>query len=981
MAGVLLFGGQLNALEPTHAVTQYAHTAWTRQDSQLPGSVLALAQTLDGNLWVGTESGLLRFDGVRFLPWRAPLGQQFASEYINALAAGRSGGLWIGTREGVSHWKGDGVQNYQTSKGSGGPGVTAILVDRGGTVWVGTAGYRSGGLCRVERNLLHCYSARGSLPGFGVLSLLEDRSGSLWLGDLGLCRWKPGMPCVHPSNEPLEMVYSLVEDRHGEIWLSTDSEDEVKHLADGRLVPYRIGRAGQKIQPGPLLSDRDGGLWVGTQGQGLIHLYGGRIDRFTHADGLSNDVVRCLFEDREGNVWAATDAGLDRFRDLPVTTISKREGLSHNSVGSVLASNDGSIWIGTEGGLNRVQDGKIITYDKRDGLPSDRIMAIFEEQAGRLWVHSVAGLAYFEQGRFHPLDHPLGRSIRSIAAAAEDRDQSVWLSDPEHGLIRLRDRHIVEAVPWSQFENKQAWALEADPNDGGLWLGFGQGGIAYYKPGHPTRGYATADGLARGSVMDLHFARDGTLWVATQEGLSRLRKGHIATLTTANGLPCDRIHAMVEDDSGALWLNSACGLVRIAGSDLSGWSANPQSKVPVRVYNASDGMRTHPTPTGYFRRAAKSKDGRLWLAVFNGVAVINPARLPENRLPPPVQIEQITTGQTAYPINSHVQLPALTKELQIDYTALSFAAPEKVRFRYRLEGFDREWVDAGGRRQAVYTNLPPKHYRFRVIACNNDGVWNEAGAAFEFLIQPAFYQTNWFRLLCVTGFALLLWSLHGLRLRRVAAQLNMRFEERLAERTRIAGNIHDTLLQNISGFALQLDGLSKTVSDPARARLRYLREQAEQCLRDAREFVWDLRSPVLEEKDLFAALREAGEEITAGRPVQFRTTVRGNRRPAPAKVQEQLFRIVQEATRNAVRHSQAREINMDVAYMDTDLIRVQMRDDGHGFDLEEASGKMGHWGLAIMRERALQIGAELKISTAPGHGTEIEIVVPIASSP
>jgi len=979
VAVVLLFSGPLSALEPTHSITEYAHTAWTGQHSQLTGSVFALAQTPDGNLWVGTEFGLFRFDGVRFLSWRSPPGKHLLSEYIYALAAGRDGSLWIGTRGGLSRCKGDQLQHYPLSKTSAGTGVTSILVDRGGTPWVGTAGYNSGGLCRVERDLLRCYGNNDGLPGF-ALSLLEDRVGNLWVGGLGLSRWKPGASRIEPSYGPLGMIYSIAEDHQGEIWVSTSRKGGVKHLVAGKFVPYRFP-AGQKIQPGALLSDRDGGLWIGTKGQGLVHLYEGRMDRFTQADGLSNDYVRSLFEDREGNIWAATDGGLDRFRDLPITTISKREGLSQNTVGSVFASKDGGVWVGTAGGLNRLQDGKISRYDKHDGLPSDSIMAIFEEQGGRLWVDSRMGLAYSQQGRFHALDHSLATNIRLITAAAEDRDRCVWLSDPEQGLIRMWDRHVAEVVPWSQFENRQAWALEPDPDDGGLWLGFAQGGIAYYKSGRAIRWYTAAAGLGQGAVTDLHFARDGTLWIATEQGLSRLLNGHIATLTTVNGLPCDRIHGMVEDDNGALWLNTACGLVRVAASDLSGWSASPQSRVPVRIYNADDGMRTHPTPVGYFRSAAKSKDGRLWFAVFDGVAVIDPLRLAENRLPPPVQIEQITAGQTAYPIHSRLELPPLTKELEIDYTALSFTDPDRVRFHYRLEGFDKDWVDAGARRQAVYTNLPPERYRFRVIACNNDGVWNESGASFEFSIQPAFFQTNWFRFVCATGLALLLWGLHGLRLRRMAAQMNIRFEERLAERTRIAREIHDSLLQNLAGFGLQLDGLSKTVSAPARDRLRELRQQAEQCLREAREFVWDLRSPALEEKDLFAALREAGEEVITGKPIQFHTTVSGDCRPATPKLQQQLRRIVQEATRNAVRHSQAREINMDVAYLDTGWMRVQMRDDGHGFDLEKASGKMGHWGLAIMRERALQIGAELRISTAPGRGTEIEIVVPIPSAP
>ena len=566
-------------------------------------------------------------------------------------------------------------------------------------------------------------------------------------------------------------------------------------------------------------------------------------------------------------------------------------------------------------------------------------------------------------------------------AAAEDRDHSVWLSVPQHGLVRLRDGGLAEVVPWSRFENKQAWALEPDPRDGGLWLGFAQGGIAYYKPGQPIRWHTPEGRLDRQAVMDLHRMRDGSLWIATQGGLGRLWNGQLATLTVANGLPCDRIHSMVEDGNGALWLNTGCGLVRISGADLSNWSAHPANKVPVRVYDASDGMRSWPTAVGYFRRAAKSADGRLWFAVIDGVAVVDPNHLPENRLPPPVKIEEITAGHTTYSVNPNLRLPALTKELRIAYTAPSFVAPNKVRFRYRLDGFDKEWNDDDGLRQAVYTNLPPRRYTFRVIACNNDGVWNNAGASADFSIDPAFYQTNWFRFACVCGLSLLLWSLHRLRLRKMETALNLLYQERISERTRIAREMHDSLLQNICGLALQLDGLAKLAAIPAFARdqLHEIRRETERCLREAREFVWELRLPTLEEKDLPEALREAGEQIVGGQAVQFHTTVKGSRRPATPKVQQHLVKIVQEATRNAIRYSRAKEIEMHIVYLDTDSIRVQLHDDGCGFDLEQASLKSGHWGLTTMRERAQQIGAELKICSTPGHGTELEIVAPIKS--
>src|SRR5260370_25042114 len=303
--------------------------------------------------------------------------------------------------------------------------------------------------------------------------------------------------------------------------------------------------------------------------------------------------------------------------------------------------------------------------------------------------------------------------------------------------------------------------------------------------------------------MDLHLTRDGTLWIATQRGLSRFQDGHIATLTTSNGLPCERIHAMVEDDSGALWLNTACGLTRIAATDLSAWSAKPQGKVQVKVYDASDGMRTHPTQSGYFRRAVKSRDGRLWFVVLEGVAVVDPKPLPENRVGPPVQIEQITGDHKAYAANLPLRLPPLTKDLEIDYTALSFAAPEKVRFRYKLEGFDTAWQDVRERRQALYTNLPPKHYQFHVIACNNDGVWNQTGASVDFSILPAFYQTTLFGVLVAAVSSALMSILYRLPVRQVASPISSPYYTRLAERTRIARELHDTLLQNISGFALQ----------------------------------------------------------------------------------------------------------------------------------------------------------------------------------
>jgi ligand-binding sensor domain-containing protein/signal transduction histidine kinase len=967
----------LRALEPGNAITQYSHAAWTLQEGKLPGAVLALAQTVDGTLWIGTESGLIRFDGVTFGRWSPPAEGRFPIEYVQALAPGRDGSLWIGTLDGLAHLKDGRVTYYSTRHGSLDSAVSSILLDRHNSVWIAKAGFRSGGLCRVETDVLHCFDSAQGLPGRAIFSLLEDHQGNLWLGGSeGLYRWTGDAAQTYPLKESIPLISSIAQGENDEI-IAANGINPLKHVVGSRLENYGIQPASEGVAIRVLLTDSDGALWIGTGSQGLLHVYKGHVDRYNHTDGLSSDTVLVLFEDREHNIWVGTDRGIDRFRALPVVTLSKREGLSRDTAGSVFTSRDGSVWVGTTAGLNRVRDRSITVYDTRDGLPSNEIQAIMEDHSGGLWVGTSAGLSFSRNGRFHSLELPNNEKIRSLAAVTEEPDGILWFSDVEHGLIESRDGHIEKLLPWSLFENKQAYALLGDPKREGLWLGFRQGGIAYYSGGKITRRFGPSDGLAPGMITDFHLDKAGTLWIAAEGGLSRLRDGKILTLTSANGLGCDRIHTVIEDDDEALWLNTACGLVRIAREDLSSWLRNPRGGLKTKLFGPADGMRVRTALSGYSSRSAKSADGRLWFPVLDAVAIVDPRHLPENRLAPPVQIEQFLADRKPYAIRPGLMLPPLTRDLQIDYTAFSFTAPEQVRFRYKLEGYDREW-STSDQRQAQYTNLAPRHYQFRVLAANKDGVWNEVGASIEFGIQPTFYQTSWFKWSCLAAFGALLWMSYQLRVRHVAAQISLRFEERLSERTRISRELHDTLLQNITGFALQLGGLSKTVTAPesAKERLLDLRRQAEQWLREARESVWDLRAPVSERQDLLEAMRIAGQRLTAGKQVRFHIAVSGAGRDASVKLQENLLRIVQEATRNAIQHGGARQIDVRISYRNPDGIRLQICDDGCGFNLEEASLKPGHWGLAMMRERAERVGADLKITSAPGQGAEIEVVIP-----
>ncbi|HLJ44371.1 MAG TPA: two-component regulator propeller domain-containing protein [Bryobacteraceae bacterium] len=970
----ILVPGCAFALDPTHRITQYAHSAWTVRDGQLPGGVTAIAQTADGNLWVGTEFGLRRFDGQSFQLAETPEGRPLLDSPVFSMAAHPDGGIWIGTSNSVVHLANHHVKTYETMNRPPFAAPAQILVASDGKVWVGTTAFNSGGLCQIEENDLRCFSSTDPVLGKAIFSIFEDRKHDLWAaGRGGLCEWKPGTGCFHLYGPDAESE-SIAEDLNGRTWLADRTEGGLKCLANGRAVVYPLRGLGGKIRPASLLFDRDGGLWVGTFGQGLLHLSEGRIDTYTSGEGLSHDMVRRLFEDREGNVWVATDGGLDRFRDYSVTRITKREGLSSDTATSV-SSIGGETWVATIEGLNRIQSSGIRVYDKSAGLPSNSVLTLVADGSGRILAGTLSGMAYLEEDRFVPLNVERSSPTRMIAAA-QGQDDCLWISDQDRGLLHLCDRKVVDVTPWSSFNNEEAVVIEPDRRSGALWLGLSKGGVAHFKPGSAIHTFPT-----KGIVKDLHLAADGGLFIATDHGFSRLLKGRLDPFTKGNGLPCEAVHAMVEDDNGALWLNTECGLVRIDHEEMAAWVADPGKRIHVRVYDQSDGMHLSREANGYARRAAKSKDGRLWFATLNGVAVVDPKHLPENRLKPPVVIDRIMADRRPFGTN-HATLPPLTRDLEIGYEALSFVAPEKVRYRYRLDGYDTDWKDDRGRRQAVYTNLGPKTYRFQVIACNNDGVWNNVGAAIEFSIAPAFYQTLWFQSLCAAAFLMALFAAYRLRVRVLQNRITLRYKGVLDERTRISRELHDTLLQNIAGFALQLGGLAKTVTAPdgARDHLHDLRQQAEEWLRDARQTVVDIRLPISTGESLVVELRKMGQVLTTGKPLQFHMEVKGRERDANEQVQEQLVRIAQEAIRNAVRHSFAKEIRLDVAYLRWKRVRVRIRDDGQGFNLHEGQCKQNHLGLASIRERAAKLGAELKISTAPGCGTNIEIIASLTKS-
>ena len=992
---MLLWSPAALALDPSLDVSQYGHTSWTARDGFSLGAIFAMAQTPDGYLWLASEFGLYRFDGIKPVAWQPPTGQLPHKAY--SLLVTRDGTLWIGTFEGLVSWDGKRLTGYPEI---GRVFVTSLLEDREGTVWAGMfkGATSPARLCAIRGSNVQCHG-KGEFGTF-VWSVGEDGTGAIWAGaESGYWQWKPGPP----------KRYAIASDsRVGDMVLSDNgsmifgiSRAGLKQASAGKLRSFPVYSAtnrnvllpDREVDSNKLLRDRDGGLWIGTNERGLIHTHNGRTDVFAKADGLSGNISCSQFEDREGNIWFASTRGLDRFRELPAVTFSANQGLSSNYATSLVSGNDGSVWIGSHDGLTRWKNGQPKVFRKSDGLPGDSVQSMFEDNHGRLWATFAGhGLSYFKDGRFVSVPGIPSDEVYSIGG--DDKD-NIWLSGNK-GLSHVRDGRVLETFPWSAM-GRQQQAKVVIPDEGGVWLAFWiDGGVQYFKDGQVRASYTTKDGLGKGPVGGFRRDRDGVLWASIQEGggLSRIKDGKVITLTSKNGLPCDTIHWSIEDDDRSVWLYTSCGLVRITKSELDAGIADPNHRIETTVWDPADGVPLTQTSPAYFNPpVAKAGDGKLWFLGVEGVAVVDPHHPAFNKVPPPVHIEQIVADNkvqwqnSQVPAASNLRLPPRIRDLTIDYNALTFAATEKVHFKYKLEGQDPDWKEVINDRQAKYTNLAPRSYRFRVIASNNSGVWNEQGDTLEFSIAAAYYQTNWFRALCTLAFLASLLGIYAYRVRQLHHEFEMTLDARVDERTRIARELHDTLLQSAHGMLLRFQIVSQLLPGrPAEAKekLDTAIDQTAEFITEARDQVQGLRASTLQTNDLAQAIRTLGEELTTDatshRPA-FRVAVEGESRNLHPILRDEICKVAAEALRNAFRHAQARQIEVEIRY-DHEQFRMRVRDDGRGIDPAILSRQRteGHYGLPGMRERAALIGGKLVVWSQVDAGTEVELRVPASKA-
>jgi signal transduction histidine kinase/ligand-binding sensor domain-containing protein len=967
------------ALHPCQAVdsslrlTQFVHTRWTQADEPYLSNVRALAQTDDGFLWIGTPKGLLRFDGVRFVRWWTRQGEPL-SGIISSLLAAPNGVLWVGTYTGLVRLE----RGRLTKFASGGmiQGAVAALGEDGSRgLWIGSSlSPHSSGLAHWNGARLDDFGRADGLPQSFIAALLVDGAGNLWLGAnaSGLYRKSPGEPGFTRELAG-ENVQSMAMDSDGSLVIVFGRKllrlrNGVFELAVPTLSHLNLG-------PIRVYSDRDRNLWLATYNKGIIRLGKDSTESFTDKDGLSDSAATAVFEDREGDLWVGTISGLDRFRQTRLTRVSKPEGLSEEHVAVVTASHDGSIWAGTATrGLNRITGTTALVRQRPETLANHSIYSLFPDASGRIWVGTNHDFGVIQEKNFLPIRMSNGASLDKVMCVASDGTGTMWVSDGARGLVRISRNSVeplrVNGLP--RASDDPVYALLHDSR-GRLWIGYDHSGL-FVLEGDSVRRWNGAEGPSGGAVISFYEDRAGAVWVGTADGLSRLRAGHWTVWGAAQGYPTAVVQSIIEDDVGGYWLTTQQGLERIDGLELARQADGAPRPFHFSLYGVSEAFRP-PTSAVFKPLAAKSAGGRLWFATAAGIVWIDPSKRAIAAQPSRPEIEQVRIDGQSQPLDSPSLVSGFrARTLELDYTAPSLRASDDVVFRYRLVGLDRDWTDAGTRRQAYYTNLPPRRYQFQVAAAHKDGPWDAPPVTFQFEILPAFYQTNWFLALCVLTGATLLFGIYRLRL----ARITQRLEAQLAERTRIARELHDNLLQSVVGISLQLDGIANRLSATAtkeHADLMRVRRQVDQALRETRQSVWACRTGEPAAQGLVQSLKETAASLTAGHPMTFGLNVTGTPNALPAEVGEHLLQIAREAIRNAVHHSGGGAIEIELAYQHHGVC-LRVSDDGAGMALELLdTGRPGHFGLRGMRERSEQIGGRFRVHSRPGRGVSVEVTL------
>jgi signal transduction histidine kinase/ligand-binding sensor domain-containing protein len=967
-------------------ISQLYHTQWSAPEGAPTGSE-ALTQTKDGFLWLGTEAGLFRFDGVTFERISAVGGTPLISHDLYQLYAPQDGGLWIGYRfGGVSFLKDGHLTNYGQAEGLPAASASGFIKDENGTMWVGT----SRGVYWLDHGNWRLVSADRNLPRGYVVGMQLDRDNVLWTIDNNSVYYlRPGERRFELLDVDIGDIETgqLVRGSDGVVRLFSFASREKYGLLDlrvpGKPGPF-VAHWDTRISPPSIYSvgmfDRAGNFWV-TDTDGLRR-YPLLNKNATEAQWEHSraDVVPLtakhayqIREDREGNIWISTSGGIERLR---APTLVKVPLQTDSMFFPMAPAANGGMWIGTsQGYIYRFSAAgeQLIA----NGTPMSLLDGFYGDPSGDLWVGGMDALWHLQGNHWDRFPRPPVKTggLGNIQSLTKDASGAMWVSVVRVGVYRVVDGKWTLWGGRTDLPPEPATTLVTD-HFGRLWLGYVNGRVAMLEGNHLAL-FSPAQTRLPGPI--LAFAQQGKqVWVGGEQGLAYFDGGLFHPVSGFGRGAFTLVSGIVVTDDGDVWLNTADGVIYIAAAEVQRLFANPTYEVRYKQLTYLDGLPGTPMAIRPLPTAAASGDGRIWFSTSNGVVWTDPKRTQLNKVVPTVSIRSIVADGKAYPTDaaqSLTRLPSNTRNLQIAYTAPSLTIPERVGFRYRLEGNDTDWQDVGTRREAYFTDLKPGQYRFHVIASNNDGVWNETGTAVEFVIPPTFIQTRWFFALCATVGLAALWVLFLLRLRQVKARLRWRLEERLVERERIARELHDTFLQGVQGLMLRFQSAMERIppTEPARALMEEALDRADGVLADGRDAVTNLRASTQSSADLPSSLKMHGERLAEDYGAAFSVCVDGEPRKLHPVAKEETYRIGAEALVNAFQHAQADHIKLHITYGRKSLL-VRISDDGRGFDPEQL--RSGHWGLTGMHERAARIRGQLTIRSQPLGGSVVQLEVP-----
>ena len=1004
----VLLGSPATALDRDRSISQFEHRAWRSKDGA-PSQIHALAQTTDGYLWIGSAQGLFRFDAVRFEEYVPQRGVKLPSHNIYALMATPDGALWVAFRpSGVGVLKDGQLTVFSGDDEPSDSRVHSFARDQQGRIWAGS----ETGLYLREGSRWRAVGRDWNLPSEMIRALFVDRQGTLWVATVNSISHLPrGSTRFEPT--PVDVgrdVTTFAQSKDGRVWFAADQ------TGIARPVPLTAGESGTRDPAivsatlNQLLFDRDGAMWItGLNATRIMRVryperLGSRrvrtgdpeIEWFDEHERPSGGQAYMLLEDREGNIWVGSSNGLDRFRQSEVVSVrlpNPYQGLT------LLPGAEGDVWVGYNDDvpLLRLRGEAFLSEWAADlsavarsakveaARVGARASSVFRASNGDVWWGCYDGL-WRQRGtgfEFFPL--PSG--------VVHDFIYEIFPSGADDGLwVRLGDVGLVHFSngTWD-LRRKLAGLPEIGPSashvtpSGTTWLGYRTGQV-YRLDGQRVTAYTERDGLSVGRIKVIR-GLGSHIWIGGELGAMLFVDGRFHEIRTVDGESFGAVSGIIETATSGLWLNELRGIEHIPAQEVAKLLADPRHPVRYRRYNYLDGVLAPPQMNFTNSTAVRGSDGRLWFATDNGLVWIDPHYIVSNALPPPVSILSISSENGRHTSPHDIKFAAGTRTVEIDYSALSLSIPERIAFRYRLDGVDDQWQSVGNRRQAYYTSLRPGHYRFHVVASNNDGVWNEAGAQFTFEILSPWWSTAWFKALLGLLLVATVYVGYTYRVRQLATRFEWRLEERIAERTRIARELHDTLIQGFQGLMFRLQAVRALLPDrsaEAMAALDIALERGTEAIAEGRDAVQGLRAAPPDHHDLANGLRTRAQELAAQAspaPPTFRLVVDGRPRRLDALLHDDIQRIASEALSNAYRHASATAIEAEVSYR-PGWVRVRIRDNGIGIDprVRDRGGRAGHWGLVGMRERAVSLGGRLDVWTQGGAGTEVDLMIPTSAS-